>query len=49
MRQSAAATVVSFAGGMRVRTPKVSVMISERVRQTVPVSRSTGMTNQSLP
>src|SRR5262245_13679755 len=34
---------------MSERTPKVSVMTSERVRYSAPTSSSTGMTNQSLP
>jgi len=35
--------------GISVRTPKVSVITSELIRQIEPTGTSTGMTNQSLP
>src|SRR4029450_14029560 len=35
--------------GIIVRTPKVSVTISEVIRQSDPTGRSSGTTNQSLP
>ena len=49
IRHEEAGPVAALDGGTRKRSPNVLVTINDLVLQRAPTSRSTGITNQSLP